>query len=121
MSAVATVDFDKVAQRDLALQKANDVRTANARLLEEIATMPRQQGREFVADLLCDPPENVGAIPVARLLLALRRVGPTKTTEWMRAIGVVTPTRRVRELTVRQRGELAARVVRLSEWERRAV
>lgn len=95
-----------VEQRDAALAKANTVRTANAQMFAEIRLMPRPEGMARVARMLVEegPWE---AAPVYRLLTAPQRIGETKAAIMLRAAGVVSGDRRVRDLSPRQRDLLA--------------
>lgn len=94
-------------QRLAALALANMVRTTNARTLREIRRAPYVDGMVHVMDILSgDVKGPVGQIPVGRLLLCPRGLGQTKAQKILRAAGIYSGDRRLRQLTPRQRNEL---------------
>lgn len=93
-------------QRMSALARANEVRIENAQVLAEIHGLSYREGMRRVAGLLAEP-GTCGALPVYRLLMAPRRIGASKVATILRAAGVVSGDRRVRELSPRQRDMLA--------------
>lgn len=98
------VDLEVQLQRLLALDAANRVRSEMGQLRRDIAALPRAESAALAAEALDD---GTASIPVARLLLAVRRLG--RTTAWLmiRDAGIVTGDRQVRLLSDRQRRELA--------------
>jgi len=85
-----------------ALQLANDARSGRAELKRQIAA-----GAVRVADVLVDPPRGANGISLAALLLSQRGWGRTKTRRFLSA-NDVSETRRLGELSQRQREMLAA-------------
>lgn len=97
-------------QRREALERANEVRSARARLKRDIAA-----GRAdvaAVADVLRNPPEWLLSGKVYDLLLAMPRVGRVRTVKLLERARV-SPVKTVGGLTPRQREELAKGVARL--------
>jgi hypothetical protein len=92
MGGVLMVDQ---AQAFQALEVANRVRTDGAQALREI-----KAGALTVGEALDDP--RAQGIQVGRLLTAQRAWGPTKANKLLNRHGI-WPTRRVRDLTKRQR------------------
>jgi hypothetical protein len=90
-----------------ALQLANDVRRGRAALKREIAT-----GSVRVADVLVDPPAVAAGIPVAALLVSQRGWGRVKSSRFLLSNGV-SETRKLGELSQRQRELLAAELCAL--------
>lgn len=103
-----------VAQQMSALELANRTRARSAEVRLEIACLSKESGRERLADLLCAHDERIDPIPVGRLLMTVRGVHDVKSGELLRAAGVLSSTKRVRNLTDRQRLALAQH---LRSWE----
>lgn len=87
-------------QRAEALQKANDVRFARARLKREI-----KAGEVALQELLMEPPEIIHSMKLVDLLLATPKVGPVKTRAIFKRCRM-TPTKTIEELSPRQRLEV---------------
>lgn len=85
-----------------ALQLANDARSGRAELKRQIAA-----GAVRVSDVLVDPPPGATGISVAALLLSQRGWGRVKTRRFLSS-NDVTETRKLGELSQRQRELLAA-------------
>jgi hypothetical protein len=85
-----------------ALQLANDARSGRAELKRQIAA-----GSIRVADVLVDPPPEAAGISVAALLLSQRGWGRIKSRRFLSS-NDVSETRKVGELSQRQREVLAA-------------
>jgi hypothetical protein len=83
------------AQAFQALELANRVRTDGAQVLREIKTGALRVGEAF------DDPRAQG-LPVGRVLTAQKRWGPAKANKLLNRHSI-WPTRRVRDLTKRQR------------------
>jgi hypothetical protein len=66
-------------QRMAALEKADRVRLARAQLKRDLKAR-----RVSICDVLADPPEWVGTMPVLQLLLAVPKVGRVKATAMLR-------------------------------------
>jgi hypothetical protein len=91
-----------------ALQRANDVRKHNSDLKADLAALSRGNGAVMLANLLCEEPDSLfGAMPVQSALRAIRGIGREKAGTILIAAGVKGVTRRVRDLTVRQREFIA--------------
>jgi len=69
------VETNRLEQRMHALDRANQTRTARATLKNDLAT-----GRARIEDVLRHPPTCARTAKVSDLLLAVRGVGPTRTT-----------------------------------------
>lgn len=95
------------AQHMVALQSANRVRLGNARVKAEIAALPRAEGFALVAEVLLDPADPAASIRVGALLDSIDHNGPKVSQAQLRAAGIWSRERFVRELTVRQRRALA--------------
>jgi hypothetical protein len=87
-------------QRLCALARANEIRSARARLKQDLAS-----GRIELAQLLIQPPEFATTAKVLDLLVSLPRVGQVKASR-MLAHARIAPTKTLGGLTDRQRTEL---------------
>ena len=103
-----------------ALQRANVVRFALARVKAELAALDRSAGAERAAGMLRDPDELVGAMRMEDLLLAVHRCGPLAAGSILAQARIPhgARLRRIREFTPRQRNLIAAL---LEPWGRRPV
>jgi hypothetical protein len=91
-----------------ALRLANDARSRRAELKRQIAV-----GAVRVADVLVDPPPVATGIPVAALLISQRGWGRVKSRRFLSS-NDVSETRKVGELSQRQRELLATELRALS-------
>jgi hypothetical protein len=90
----------------VALREANRVRLVRAAWKRRIKGQPTDEAsRELLADVLSDPPEDLCGMVVGDLIGACRRVGPVAIGRYLRA-AEVSSTRRVGDLTARQRSVL---------------
>ena len=90
----------------VALREANRVRLVRAAWKHRIKGQPTDKAsRELLADVLSDPPEDLRGMEVGELIGACRRVGPVAIERYLRA-AEVSSTRRVGDLTARQRSVL---------------
>jgi len=87
-----------------ALQVANDVRSGRAELKRQIAA-----GMVVVADVLVDPPPVAAGITVIALLASQRGWGRIKSSRFLSS-NDVSETRKLSELSLRQREVLAAQL-----------
>ena len=87
-----------------ALQLANDVRTGRAELKRQIAA-----GVVLVADVLVDPPPAAAGITVISLLASQRGWGHIKSSRFLSS-NDVSETRKLSELSLRQREPLAVQL-----------
>ena len=81
-----------------ALSLANQVRSDRAALKREI-----YRGETTVAEVLADPPAFLARMPIGELIRAQALWGPTRSRKLLRRADV-RETRRIGELTERQRG-----------------
>lgn len=93
-------------QRMNALERANEVRTTRADWKKAAA-----RGEVSVRAVLEDPPELFRSMRILDLLLAQPHVGRVKALKMLR-VATVSPAKTVGGLTMRQRVELAALLVR---------
>lgn len=100
MSATATSPASR--QNMMALERANRIRLARARLKREIAA-----GETTVADVLLDPREEIEGMAISELLSSQKRWGTTRCAKFLETIGL-PETKTVRALTPRQREAMAA-------------
>lgn len=96
-------------QRDLALQRANHVRLTRARVRAELKGETRAAAAAIAADLLTNPPEWAETWQIGDLLEALPRVGQVAAASICNYAHAL-PTRRLRDLTPRQRQVIAERI-----------
>ncbi len=100
-----------VTQHDLALLSANTIRCEQARVKRRLAGMSRVDAAREVARILVEDPGSVGTFQLWALLDAIPGIGEVKIRRLLMRDGVAWwPLRRVRDLTVRQRCELADRL-----------
>ena len=104
-------------QRTDALHTANIIRVENAALKQQIQALGYIDGCLRVAEILEEPvmPGRLrvidgpaGAIRVGQLLTSVSRLGDMRAGVLCRRAGITSRDRRVRELTARQRTELAS-------------
>lgn len=106
------------AQHMSALERANEIRSAHAELLEQIRVRPRTspavppsrrrgEGARRAAYVLERGRGPCERLRVDRLLEAVPRLGPNGTARFLRAAGVTLADKRIGELTDRQRSQLA--------------
>ena len=108
-----TTTYDRKTQARESLSKANLYRFAVAAERRKIAEMDRAEAAAYLADLIetSDDPA-LGSAQIRRLLEALPRRGPQFVDTTFNRLGIRTATRRLRELTPRQREQLANEVRR---------
>ena len=87
-------------QRLRALQRANEIRSARAKLKQDLAS-----GKLDLAGIVADPPEWVMSARVRDLWLALPRIGPVKAGRILAQCGIAH-SKTLGGLTDRQRAEL---------------
>ena len=91
-----------LTQRMEALKRANDVRTARARLKRDL-----KGGRTNIHGLLLDPPEYVLTAKVADLMLAVPKYGRVKVNRILTQCRI-SPSKTIGGLSERQRNELVS-------------
>lgn len=104
------VETRPMAQWQEALEQGNRVRLQQSKLKKELKGLPQAEGLAIVADLL----ERgdmwlVGAMRVGALLLACQRMGESKMTRLL-VTAQCSSSRRVRDLTERQRVAIATSI-----------
>lgn len=114
--------MDAVEQRKDALAKANQYRFALAKKRREIAAMPMAEGCEELAELIehTDCPMMLSG-QVSHWLMAPNRAGVQKASQAMACLNIRKADRRLRDLSPRQRQQLAEIVryrLNVREWRR---
>ena len=87
-------------QRRVALERANAVRIARAKLKKDLAS-----GQADLAPLILKPPEFVASAKVVDLLVSLPKIGQVKAHQILNHARIA-PTKTLGGLTDRQQGEL---------------
>jgi hypothetical protein len=103
---MTTMAPERMAQPLRALEEANKVRGARARLKREIAA-----GRLSPAEVLDRCPSEAEGMPIGELLRSQPRWGPARCARALLGVGL-SEARPVRALTERQRSALIARLGR---------
>ena len=93
-------------QRMEALKRANDIRSARARLKKDL-----KAGKTSIQSLLLDPPEYVETAKVFDMLLAVPKYGRVKTNRILNQCRI-SPSKTIGGLSERQRAELVAQLRR---------
>ena len=101
-------------QRMDALKRANDIRTARAKLKKDL-----KAGKASIHALLLDPPEYVLTAKVFDMLLAVPKYGRVKTNRILNQCRI-SPSKTIGGLSERQRTELVSPLRRLARAIRRA-
>lgn len=94
-------------QRTAALALANQRRTAKVKIKANLAGMQRHDAVIAAAGLVEDATAAAGALSVAELVRSLPRHGDAAIRRACRHAGIISGDRKLRELTPRQRRELA--------------
>lgn len=89
-----------LAQRQVALEKANDVRSRRAQLKRDL-----KAGRKRATDQLLDPPDWLATMKVFDLLLAMPKQGRVKVNKHL-SLCRVSPSKTIGGLSSRQRADL---------------
>jgi hypothetical protein len=89
-------------QRMEALKRANDIRTARAKLKKDL-----KAGRSNIHGILLDPPEYVMTAKVFDMLLAVPKYGRVKTNRILNQCRI-SPSKTIGGLSERQRTELVS-------------
>jgi hypothetical protein len=89
-------------QRMEALKRANDIRTARAKLKKDL-----KGGRVSIHAILLDPPEYVMTAKVFDMLLAVPKYGRVKTNRILNQCRI-SPSKTIGGLSERQRTELVS-------------
>jgi hypothetical protein len=93
-------------QRMDALRRANDIRTARAKLKKDL-----KAGKTSINALLLDPPEYVMTAKVFDMLLAVPKYGRVKTNRILNQCRI-SPSKTIGGLSERQRAELVSQLRR---------
>ena len=91
-------------QRMEALKRANDIRTARAKLKKDL-----KASRASIQAILLDPPEYVMTAKVFDMLLAVPKYGRVKTNRILNQCRI-SPSKTIGGLSERQRAELVAQL-----------
>lgn len=96
-----------VDDRKRSLLIANETRfgqrTLVAELQQEWRGLSCPHARKRLAELLLDPPPIMAAMPVERVLLACKGMGPVKTDKLLTAARITTGKLRVRDIDAERR------------------
>jgi hypothetical protein len=93
-------------QRMEALKRANDIRSARAKLKKDL-----KGGKTSIHSLLLDPPDYVATAKVFDMLLAVPKYGRVKTNRILNQCRI-SPSKTIGGLSERQRAELVAQLRR---------
>jgi hypothetical protein len=93
-------------QRMEALKRANDIRSARAKLKKDL-----KAGKTTIHSLLLDPPEYVETAKVFDMLLAVPKYGRVKANRILNQCRI-SPSKTIGGLSERQRAELVAQLHR---------
>jgi hypothetical protein len=86
-----------------ALDRANAVRVARAELKRSIGSLSPRAAAARLTEILEDPDDVARRMSVGTLLSSAKLIGPSKIAVLLRHAAIVSPDRRVGELTERQR------------------
>lgn len=102
-----------LAQRHRALDLANGARGETATFRATLVGIPGRGAALEIARVLIDEPERIGHIRIHELLGFVPRIGERKVRRmlWCRQGWAIWPLLRVRDLTVRQRTQIAGELV----------
>ena len=95
-----------LGQRMDALKRANDIRTARAKLKKDL-----KAGKANIHTLLLDPPEYLLTAKVFDMLLAVPKYGRVKTNKILNQCRI-SPSKTIGGLSERQRAELVSQLRR---------
>jgi hypothetical protein len=84
----------------IALKRANEVRTARAKLKQDL-----REGKVGIEQILVRPPEHVSTAQVFDLLVAVPKIGPVRAARLLNTARI-SQTKMVGGLTDRQRNRL---------------
>lgn len=111
-AAAAAASEQRRAARHTNLDRANEVKTANARVKDAVAADASWQ---LLVGLVLGERHrqhpHADRLRVGPLLIAAPGIGTVKARTIIRDAGVASPERRLAELSLRQRGTLAARLL----------
>ena len=99
--------MNALEQRRSALEVANRVRMAGARVKNDLSVLDKAAGRRLAAELVDDwfSQDPLPALSAQDLLAAIHRVGPSSISKFCRGANV-NPQRRVSDFTKDQRTKL---------------
>lgn len=90
-------------QRLQALAAANHIRSTRAAIRHGLKRS--QQPRKMAADLIANPPSEIGSWHVTEFLLTVPKIGPTKL-KWAMCACQISESKTLEDLTSRQRNAL---------------
>jgi hypothetical protein len=101
-----------IPQHMQALEHANEIRCANAEFRREVMVLSSRAAAERVAYTVEHEydAEACGALRIDRMLRFIPHLGAQKAAKCLIAAGVVNQSKRLRELTPRQRTAIAAQL-----------
>ena len=105
-ATTSTAPERSLDQRMEALKRANDIRSARAKLKKDL-----KAGKSSINSLLLDPPEYVETAKVFDMLLAVPKYGRVKTNRILNQCRI-SPSKTIGGLSERQRAELVAQLRR---------
>lgn len=94
-----------------ALKVANEIRVTRAGVRRAVKALPTGDSRAATAQIIRANPEVWHTAPLTYMLKMPRQAGPATVNRWLKTLGV-TGTRKLGQLTDRQRHELAATIER---------
>ena len=106
MKTSAAAPERSLGQRMEALKRANDIRSARAKLKKDL-----KAGKASIHALLLDPPEYVQTAKVFDMLLAVPKYGRVKTNRILNQCRI-SPSKTIGGLSERQRAELVGQLRR---------
>lgn len=92
------------------LERANQIRSENKVLKEEIAEMSISGGLRVAAAILRDPQGSQGSLRLEHLVCAVRGMGPLKLTALLRGVSV-KPFLKLHAIPEAQREVIARRLI----------
>ena len=105
--------MNALEQRLSALERANKVRTTQAAFARQVSRVPTREGCELVAAAI--EAGTVESFAVGRLLRSIRVIGHQKMLRLLDMASIRSESRRVGELTDRQKTRLAT-LLRARAW-----
>jgi hypothetical protein len=91
-----------VVTRNLALDRANQVRLQRAHLHGDLHALPYQEARALLADAIDTSPDWLASVDVYLLLKWVPRLRRVTVVEWLNQAGL-SERRQLRQVTERQR------------------
>ncbi len=102
-----------------ALRRANAVRTARARLKQQLRATPRPEATASTAQLVREPVEAIDTMKVAALIASCPGMGPVATRNLLRRLHI-SPNKTIGGLSPRQRQQLGVALDELARHRRQS-